>query len=378
MTSRRAATGLGRDRAAAVLVMNHAVAVLVTALVASLLAAAPAGASLRVRGNELVDGPGRGHVVQLRGINRSGLEYACIQGWGFFDSPHPDRIDDPAMIAAMKSWDINVVRVPLNEDCWLGLRTRPGRGGRPYRQIVARYVRALNAAHLYVILDLHWVAPGHTRATGQLPMADADHAPAFWRSVAATFKSDHELIFDLYNEPYGIDWSCWRNGCRVPATAGKPAYQAAGMQSLVDAVRSTGATQPLLLGGLAYAGDLSGWLAHAPDDPRHQLIASEHSYGGLSACAAACQRVILGVHQRYPVEFGELGETDCAHGYIDRMMTFADRHGIGYLGWAWDATDTGWSCRAGPALVTSYDGAPTKFGLGLRDHLRTLGPPALP
>jgi endoglucanase len=82
------------------------------------------------------------------------------RGRGFFDSPHPDQIDDPAMSSAMKSWDINVVRVPLNEDCWLGLRTAPGRGGRPYRQIVARYVHALNAADLYVILDLHLVGAG--------------------------------------------------------------------------------------------------------------------------------------------------------------------------------------------------------------------------
>ena len=110
-------------------------------------AAAAAAPNLRVRGNRLVDGPGAGTSSSCAGVNRSGLEYACIQGWGFFDSPHPDQIDDPAMIAAMKSWDINVVRVPLNEDCWLGVNTPAGRGGAPYRQIVERYVHALNAAH---------------------------------------------------------------------------------------------------------------------------------------------------------------------------------------------------------------------------------------
>jgi hypothetical protein len=62
--------------------------VLVVSLVVSLaLARTPASAhaastGLRVRGNQLVVGPGRGRVVQLRGVNRSGLEYACIQGWG--------------------------------------------------------------------------------------------------------------------------------------------------------------------------------------------------------------------------------------------------------------------------------------------------------
>jgi hypothetical protein len=307
-------------------------------------------------------------------VNRSGLEYACIQGWGFFDSPHPDRIDDPAMLAAMRSWDIDVVRVPLNEDCWLGLHTARGRGGRPYRRIVAAYVRALHASHLYVILDLHWAAPGGERATGQLPMPDRNHAPAFWRSVARTFRSDHGLIFDLYNEPYSVGWGCWLHGCRIPASGATRAYTAAGMQSLVNAVRSTGATQPLLLGGLNYSSELGGWAAHAPRDRRHQLIAAQHNYGGLSPCAPVCLSSVLATARHHPVLFGELGETDCRHGYIDRLMAFADRHGIGYLGWAWDATSDGWGCASGPALISAYNGDPTGFGIGLRNHLRRLGP----
>ena len=86
--------------------------------------AAAAQTGLRVRGDRLVVGRGRGHVVQLRGVNRSGLEYACIQGWGFLDSPHPDQIDSRAMIAAMKSWDIDVVRVPLAVVFGQGCRDR--------------------------------------------------------------------------------------------------------------------------------------------------------------------------------------------------------------------------------------------------------------
>ena len=362
-----------------------ALALLAGATSGGVAAASPAArrADLRVRGDRLVDGPGRGHVVVLRGVNRSGTEYACIQGWGFFDSGGRDEVpDSPAMISAMRRWRINAVRVPLNEDCWLGLHTRPGRGGAPYRRVITKYVRDLHAAGLYVILDLHWAGAGAAAtADGQTPMADAAHGPAFWRSVARTFKGDHALVFDLFNEPYGISWNCWRNGCEVPAGGGHPAYRAAGMQALVDAVRSAGATQPLLLGGLQYSGDLSGWTAHEPHDPLRgpaQLVASEHTYGGLSPCAGACLAAILAVHHRTPVLFGELGETDCAHGYIDRLMAFADRAGIGYLGWAWDATSPGgWSCTGGPSLISSYDGAPTAYGIGLRDHLRSLPAPWL-
>jgi endoglucanase len=352
-------------------------------LVFAASAQAATAPNLRVRGNQLIDGPGAGHVVKLRGVNRSGLEYACIQGWGFFDSPHPNQIDDAAMIAAMKSWDINVVRVPLNEDCWLGVNTPAGRGGTPYRRIVQSYVNALGAAHLYVILDLHLAAPGSVKAKHLERMPDVSHAPAFWRSVASTFKRNHALLFDVYNEPNHVGWGCWQHGCRIPAYADgygpQPSYQAAGMQQLVDAVRSTGARQPLVVPGISYAHDLADWVAHEPHDRLHQLIASEHNYGGLSPCQQACQAAVIATHQHVPVLFGELGENDCLDGYIDPTMAFADAHGISYLGWAWDAVHPrSWTCGGGPSLIDAYNGTPTKFGVGFRDHLRALGQPAGP
>jgi hypothetical protein len=39
-------------------------------------------------------------------------------------------------------------------------------------------------------------APGAKLATGQQPMADPDHAPDFWSSVARTFKDDPAVVFD--------------------------------------------------------------------------------------------------------------------------------------------------------------------------------------
>ncbi len=342
--------------------------VLGLAALVALTSAASAGAhNLHVQGNRLLDG---GLATVPHGVNRSGLEYACIQGWGFFDSPHPDRIDSPAMIAAIKSWNVKIVRVPLNEDCWLGVNTPAGRGGAPYRGIVKRYVSALERAGLDVILDLHVAAPGARRATSIIPMPDADHAPAFWRSVAQSFKRDRSLIFDLYNEPHDIGWGCWRGGCRIPALSGQPVYQAAGMQQLVDAVRSMGARQPLMLGGIDWALDVRGWLAHKPHDPLHQLIASEHDYGGLSPCDGGCRAALVRTAAKVPVILGELGETDCRHGYIDQMMPFADAHRIGYLGWTWDAVAPGgWTCTGGPSLITDYNGTPTGFGIGFRDHI---------
>jgi hypothetical protein len=77
-------------------------------------------------------------------------------------------------------------------------------------------------------------------------MADPDHAPTFWRSVATTFKTNHGVLFDLYIEPYVSSWPCWLHGCQTTYNNNEVAvtHQTAGMQELVNAVRSTKASPP--------------------------------------------------------------------------------------------------------------------------------------
>ena len=333
----------------------------------------PAAASalgLSVSGNRLVNQAGQ--PIRLLGVSRSGSEYACAQGDGFFDGPTSRR-----SIRAMKKWGINAVRVPLNPDCWLGTDgVKPRFGGERYRNAIQAFVRRLNRARLYVVIDEHVAGPAGWRAHGIIPMADADSSPAFWSSVAARFAQNHSVVFDLYNEPHHIAWECWLAGCDIPAggrsSERHPAYRAAGMKQLVDAVRSTGATQPLMLGGTAYARDLSGWLAHKPVDPLGQLVASEHNYGHrLSPCRVECKAQVEQVAASVPVVVGELGQTDCRHDYIDKWMRWADGRGISYFGWAWNAKG-GWTCRGGPSLIKNYRGEPTRFGVGFRNHVRKL------
>lgn len=336
------------------------------ALAVIALWAAPASAAapwIGVRGSRLVDGAG--DPVRLLGVNRSGAEYSCQQGYGFFDGP-----SDAASIRAMVRWHINAVRVPLNETCWLGINgVDPGLGGAAYQRAIRAWVSRLEQAGLYVVLDLHVAAPGARQATGIIPMPDAEHAPEFWRGVATAYREDHAVLFDLYNEPHHVDWRCWEWGCTVhdPRVG---AYRAAGMRELVAAVRSTGAEQPLMLGGIGWARDDGRWLAHLPPDPLGAEVASNHTYD-FAACYSTCRADLARIARRHPVVTGEMGEGDCRHRYVDPYMRWADRHGVSYLGWAWDAHG-GWTCRSGPTLIRAYDGTPTGFGIGLREHLRLL------
>jgi endoglucanase len=330
---------------------------LLGAAASSAVPSAAAGLSVTVSGNHLVDGAGQ--PLRLLGVDRSGTEYACVQWGGIFDGPSSD-----ASVAAMAAWHVNAVRVPMNEDCWLGINGAPVSGltAAQYQQAIAQYVQLLHNHGLYAILDLHWNAPGGSLANGQQAMVDADHGPAFWASVASAFKGDPAVIFDLYNEPEFISWSCWLSGAGCPVS-----WPVAGMQSLVTAVRGSGATQPIMLGGVAYANDLSQWLANEPSDPQAALVASFHVYNFNTCHTIACwDSQVAPVAAQVPVVAGEIGEDDGGHSFIDGVMGWADAKGISYLAWTWDT----WGCGNAPVLISDYAGTPCQtFGAGYQAHL---------
>ena len=339
-------------------------------------AAVPSG--LQVSGTRLVDGNGK--AVVLRGVNISATEFACAQGgtsgnagWSIFGG-QPE--DSPGTISAMQKWHVNAVRVPLNEDCWLGLNgINPAFGGATYRAAIIKFVMDLRKSGMYVIVDLHWNAPGSVVALSQQPMADSDHAPSFWKSVASQFAGDLNVVFDLYNEPffYGSyfenksqdPWVCWLNGCGLNQylTGGQPytkalSWQSAGMQQLIDAVRSTGASNVLIANGLNWANDNSGWLAHRPHDPTGNLAAGWHEYEGEQCAALPCWSTTIGpIAQRMPVIVGETGDYTgggCHLANLPAFLPWADSHGISYLAWTFNP----WGYNH-DVLIKDWQGTPS-------------------
>ena len=110
--------------------------------------------------------------------------------------------------------------------------------------------------------------------------------------MANTFKGNDAVIFDLFNEPFPEradstneteGWQCWLNG---GSSCVGISYTVAGMQTLVNAVRSAGANNVLMLGGVECSNDLTQWLQYEPTDPDHNLAASWHSYN-FNACSNA-------------------------------------------------------------------------------------------
>jgi hypothetical protein len=198
-------------------------------------------------------------------------------------------------------------------------------------------------------------------------MADKDHSLDFWSSVAESFKSNNEIIFDLYNEPHDISWSCWENG-----TGCQTLFPVASMQEMINGIRATGATNVLMLGGLSYANDLSGWLNNEPNDPLSNLVASFHMYGKNQCATEECwNSIVLPVLNQVPVIAGEFGEsadaTVCGVTLSNTFMQWMDQHNSGYLAWVWDT----WGSNCGNlSLITNYDGTPlSPNGTNFRDHI---------
>ncbi|MDH6624536.1 endoglucanase [Streptomyces sp. LBL] len=331
---------------------------------------------LRVVGNRLVDASGA--TRRMLGVNRSGGEFMCVQGRGIWDGP----VDD-ASVRAIADWKANTVRIPLNEECWLGLSNiQPQYAGAHYIDAVKDLVAKVKAHGMTPLLELHWSYGQYTgnsagcsdvHASCQKPMPDLQYSPAFWTSVANTFKDDATVGFDLFNEPYPDRatatttqaWQCWRDGGTCPGIG----YQVAGMQDLVDAIRGTGARNLILAGGLAYSNDLSQWLTYRPTDPAGNLAAAWHVYNFNTCANESCWNSTLApVAAQVPLVAGEIGENTCSHGFVDQVMKWFDDRGLSYLGWTWNT----WDCGTGPSLISRYDGTPTAYGAGLRDHLRAL------
>jgi aryl-phospho-beta-D-glucosidase BglC (GH1 family) len=351
--------------------------------------------SVRVQGDHLIDA--NGHVLQLRGVNASGLEFVAAQGW---DAADPWGGGAPNW-SAIQDWKANAVRLPLNEASWLGYKCADGAGvlrdpdpGQNYKATVAKAVQQATAAGLYIILDLHWSAPRNYCPLAQNPMADADNSVGFWTSIASTYKNYPNVVFELFNEPYFYwltsgesEWDVLMHGGTITQyVTGTPghwqvaySWKSAGMQQLLDAVRATGATNVVLVSGVSWAQDLSQWATNKPTDPLNQVAAVWHAYP--SATTVGDPKSSLPLYGSvaytwtqsvltagYPVVITEFGDHDAPGAvgspFADKLLPWADQTSSSYLGWTWNA----WG-DDDDILIKDDAGTPTDgYGVYVKAH----------
>lgn len=402
--------------------MQHMPHALITSVLVTLLAGcaltAPATAqsarsaeaqplSIKIEGRHFIDASGQ--PVRPVGVNYSGFEFAVAQGWSANDpsGAQAGQSGGPRW-SAINAWGANTVRLPLNEASWLGYEctgadgeTRDPDPQDNYRQAVIEQVEQAIDAGLYVIVDLHWSAPGKTCPLLQTQMANADNSLDFWTSIAETFKHQPAVMFELFNEPFmnfgfsGNEWKMMMKGTggrfsSYPAMTLdgewkeiKKTWEVASYQAMLDTVRATGATNVVLIGSMQYAQDLSGWLKHRPTDPLEQIAAVWHPYPTFGAdwgtdayaqpnYAPKVFDDILRIQSAgFPVIATETGDrnTEGTEGapMITTVTEWADQHDVGILGWGWNV----WM-EPDHVLIQDVHGTPTDgYGRVFRDWMQS-------
>ena len=333
-----------------------------------------AALSISTQGNHFVDA--HGNTLQVRGVNVSGLESGIIfsGGTNYWASSGFSGRPDFTKIAA---WKANAVRLPLNEDSWLGgtVTGIPGNAislnGPAYQAEVKATVQAANAAGLYVILDLHWTAPGTFAANTQNPFLNADNSINFWTSVAIAFQSNPAVMFEAFNEPFVCPAS--QGGvCSTPAGVNANAllanggtqsyyiglssgtfggsiqrvahtYNTVGYQQVINAIRGTGATNVIICGGNNYDDDLTWWTSNPVTDPHNQLAASIHHYPGEYPNNAVTNptgmdAMLAPIAANHPIIMTELGDEVGSNPapFATPALAWLDSFGYSVLAWTWN------------------------------------------
>jgi len=251
---------------------------------------------IKTKGNTFVDL--NGAVLQLQGENVTGLSEGSTSMWdAFYDTPAS------TWQAAASKWHMNIIRLPVAEYNWNNNSTSAK--GRHYQDIVAKAVANIIAAHMYPIIDLHSASPNayqngsHVDRPGY---ADKDNSIRFWSSVAAVYKSNPAVLFELFNEPVADEpsgaWNATRLSLLLHGSDGGAGnfplwmfvngnfsntgvtFNVAGNQQLLDAIRATGATNVILYPCPSWDNHPAQSLAVKPTDPLGQLGATIHYSGG--------------------------------------------------------------------------------------------------
>jgi hypothetical protein len=348
-------------------------------------AVAPGG--YYVVGPTICDSTGQPHL--FHGVDRPSLEWSPFgQGSSGEGIPASD-------FTAMATWHANVVRVSLNQDLWLpgaALSSTGGSSAATYQATVAAVVRNAEAAGLDVILDLHWSDQGNLGVTtlggttqnipgvsNQQQMADVN-SMTFWQQVATAYMGDGHVLFELYNEPNTVTPGVWLNG--GSAAASGVGFEVVGMQQLYTTVRTTGAQNLVLIGGLDWSYNLGEVLPSSAVTGTN-IVYVTHPYsqkGSMDGWGAAFGNLA----QLYPIMATEFGDNTCDATFETSIIQYFSgtnptanpANPISWSAYAWWTSGNSASDCTFPTLLSAWPSTPSVTGQVAMTAL--LGYPAQP
>ncbi len=314
---------------------------------------------LHVDGAELKTPDGK--PVWLQGLCLDSLEW----------SAGGEKLDK-SLPVAIEGWHSNVIRLPVTENFWFGRGPwQANDGGVGYRKIVDTVIAEAAKRGAYVVLDYHsFGTPG-------------PEAVAFWRDAAVRYKNHPGVIYELLNEPIPADWKEWRDGGLLTRDdllnrANDEVFDSPGMQGLLDTVRSTGAHNVVVAGGIGWGYELAGLndgyaLTERADG--HGIMYSSHLY----PWAKNWEKCLVPVLGKYCIFSGEVGSPPLDWKGFDFIKPEWRIPDVG--DWPNDAIGliqkykinwTGFSFHpsCGPCAISDWDYTPTPYwGAFVKDAL---------
>ena len=217
---------------------------------------------LHVQGSQLIDG--EGHPLLLRGAQIAGpLNF--LANWQAGQDPRVWL--NPMTFRAMRSWNMNALRLPVSGWYYQDPRFLP---------LLDTIITQANQAGLYVILALFDDAKSGSPYGQGAAVPKAENV-TFWKVMAAHFAGNPMLLFDLFNEPTGLTAQTYLTGGGTLTGSTGQVSSIIGLQPLVDAIRSAGAQQIVIAPAAIPAGDPSIRIHDA------NVMYTLHIYSGIAA-----------------------------------------------------------------------------------------------
>jgi hypothetical protein len=300
----------------------------------------------------------RGESVILKGVARPSLEW---NPQGQYLS-----VED---IDRMKRWGANVIRLDLNQNYWL--QSQPVSVPGSYKQIINAIVYYATQKGMAVILDLHWTENGH-----QSPMAD-NNSITFWQQVATDYKNFGTVLFELFNEPQGIDKETWLNGNGTYV----------GYQQLYNAVRKVGANNVVIVNGLDWGYDLS-FVSDSFKLTGDNIVYGSHPYdekGSLSYTGPGgpFANNFKGIIGKFPLIFTEFGVNSAPYfpnGYqtvYARTLDYVNQNQVNYSAFAWWVDPNSAKSDTFPDIIKDWSGTPLNGGFQIKQDIEDHPPTKL-
>ena len=310
---------------------------------------------LATAGNRIINTAAGAEVI-LRGVNRSGLEYAGPDEQGFLSGASISRAEIQVLTTA---WRCNIVRLPFNQD--FVLRGRSGRSAEEYRGALDQVIFWASMFGAYTLLDLQWldadrIYGGNRNFVAPLPNAESI---AMWALLAARYKDEPAVLYDLFTEPHDRlpddpfllnrdDGSFYPAGQRAVTVREWQPWA----RRLIDAIRRVHPDAVVFVSGTNWGYDLRGMPMDLPN-----VVYSSHVYSNKGDLWSGA---FGDLSTTVPVFLGEFGGQDTAADldFVSRLIAYASGLRIGWTAWSWFNE---------PFLVDRY--APTQFGRLVRQSL---------